>query len=164
VLSKVEIDTFFTTHDKQIDVIISTNKHKCNLPNVESIKTDLYLICIEKKHIIKDLSLSWIKHLANTEYRWKNSQSNRINTIFANEHELSANIESDEYCEDEQNLEFALAKYLLQAKPSEKLFYDLYVNKGIRTVRGVAKYLNISHRSAWTIINDFKTKIKNYER
>lgn len=164
MLSKLEIDKFFTKNDKQIDAIISTNKHKCSLPNVDSIKTDLYLICIEKKHIIKNLSLSWIKHLANTEYRWKNSRSNRGNTIHANEYELCINIESDEYTEEDHNLDFLLAKYLLEAKPSEKLFYDLYVNKGIRTVRGVAKYLNISHRSAWTLITDFKTKIKNYER
>jgi hypothetical protein len=163
-VNKETIDKFFTVNDSEIESVIAANMSKCKSPNRESIKTDLYLICIEKKHIIKDLSLSWIKHLAATEYRWKNSQSNKINTIFANEHELSADIESDEYCEDEQNLEFSLAKYLLQAKPSEKLFYDLYVNKGIRTVRGVAKYLNISHRSAWTIINDFKTKIKSYER
>ena len=133
-------------------------------PNRESIKTDLYLLCIEKMDIIKDLSLNWIKHLAATEYRWKNSKSNRNNVIFANEIELAnVDIEDEPYDDNFQEFEYLLHNYLIYAKPSERIFYDIYVNKGIRTVREVAKYLSISNHAAYILIKDFKFKIRNHE-
>lgn len=163
--TKSEIDKFFIAYDNQIEEIINASKNNCNLPNKENIKTDLYLLCVEKKESISNLNLNWIKYLAATEYRWVRSKSNKINAIFANEIEVSnLDIECEEYEEPSRDLDYLSAKYLVNAKPSEKLFYDLYVTKGVRTVRGVSKQLNISHRSAWVLIKEFKSKIKSYER
>lgn len=163
--TKSEIDNFFTTYDKQIEAIINASKVNCKLPNKENIKTDLYLLCVEKRESISDLNLNWIKYLAATEYRWKRSKSNKINTIFATETEAAnLDIEFEEYQEPSRDWDFLSAKYLLNAKPSEKVFFDLYVKKGVRTVRAVSKKLNISHRSAWILITQFKQKVRSYER
>ena len=165
MVTKEEIDIFFTKHDSAIEFIISTTKNKCKSPNKESIKSELYLLCVDKAESIKELSLNWIKYLAATEYRWSNSQTNRINAIFAGD--IQANelqIKEEEYQEEVLELDYLLQKYLQKAKPSEKLFFDLYVNKGVRSVRKVKEALKISHQSAWILINDFKTKIKSYER
>jgi hypothetical protein len=164
-VTKEQIDIFFTRNDTEIESIIAANMAKSPNPNRESIKTDLYLLCIEKMDIITDLSLNWIKHLAATEYRWKNSKSNRINVIFANEIELSNVDKEDEpYTDDLQEFEYCLHNYLINAKPSERIFYDIYVNKGIRTVRAVSKHLHISHHAAYVLIKEFKSKIRNHER
>ena len=163
--TKSEIDQFFTQHDKQIEAIINASKSNCKLPNKENIKTDLYLLCVEKRESISDLNLNWIKYLAATEYRWTRSKSNQINSIFASETEAAnLDIECEEYQEPSRDWDFLSAKYLVNAKPSEKIFFNLYVSQGIRTVRGVSKKLSISHRSAWVLIREFKKKMKSYER
>lgn len=165
MVQKSQIDRFFTKYDREITSIIESAASKSKAPNKENIKTELYLLCVEKREIITNLNLNWIKFLAATEYRWTQSKTNKNLTIFANEIDVNElNLIDDEYEENASEYEFAIAKYLLHAKPSERIFFELFAKKGIRTVRGVSKELNISHRSAWVLLKDFKTKIKSYVR
>lgn len=168
LVTKQEIDNYFTANIKQITDIIKQHRSKCATANVIDITTDIYLLCVEKADTIQESKINnFIGSAALILYKYSTSPFNyKTNKVFANE------IEHDYIYEEGgigldvqiQNMEYLFQKYLMNARPSEVLFFDLYVNQGIRSVRKIKEKLNISHYGAYTLINDFKQKIKEYER
>jgi hypothetical protein len=167
-VTKEEIDSYFTSNIQKITDIIKQHRSKCATANVIDITTDIYLLCVEKADIIQESKIdNFIGSASLILYKYSTSPFNyKTNKVFANE------IEHDYIYEEEsigldiqiQNMEYLFQKYLIDARPSEVLFFDLYVNQGIRSVRKIKEKLNISHYGAYTLINDFKQKIKEYER
>jgi hypothetical protein len=161
-MTKCELDKFFIKNDKQITAIIKSNCTKSITTNVCDIKSDIYLICLEKKHNINDL-MSYIRIVASNIYRWSNSDYNKKNRLISDNSEVSDTISEDIDEMRLQQLTFLLEKYKLNAKPHELIFYDAYVVRGVRSIRKIAKEFNISRHGAQILINDFKQKIKSYE-
>lgn len=167
-MTKEQIDNYFTSHIQKITDIIKQHRSKCATANVIDITTDIYLLCVDKADTIQESKIdNFIGSAALILYKYSTSPFNyKINKVFANE------IEHDYIYEEGgigldvqiQNMEYLFQKYLNDAKPSEILFFDLYVTQGIRSVRKIKEQLNISHYGAYTLINDFKHKIKQYER
>jgi hypothetical protein len=58
---------------------------------------------------------------------------------------------------------YAIEKYRLHAKPSEKILLNLYMTE-TPTVRGLQRNLGVSFHGAVVMIKEFKEKIKSYER
>jgi len=120
---------------------------------------------IDKADRITNLN-GFIRILASNIYRWENSSFNKNNKIVSNEIAFNDIYDDSDAITDEiyQQRMYALELYKLNAKPSQLRFIDLYFNKKIRTVEALKQELNISHRGAWTLIKDFKFKLKEYER
>jgi hypothetical protein len=162
-VSKQEIDAYFRDNWREIERIIADNSAKCVTVNRESIASEIYLICIEKKARITNLS-GFIRILASNIYRWNMSDFNKNNRIFASEIEIQ-----DIYTDDEteeishQNRLYALERYRLNASPSELRLLEIY-KEGITTVRGLQSYLGISFHGSVVMLREFKQKIINYER
>lgn len=167
-MTKQEIDSYFTANIKQITEAINKHRTKCVTANVIDITTDIYLICVDSASRIKPNKLEqFIGSVARNIYKFSNSSLNyKDNRVFANDNQYPPIYEEEEIGLDVQiqNMEYVFAKYLAEAKPSEKYFFDLYVNQGVRSVRKIRDRLNISHHGAWVLINDFKSKMKEYER
>jgi len=168
-VTKEQIDAYFSTNYEKITDTISKHRTKCVTSNVVDITTDIYLICVDRCHkITEDKILSFIGSVSKNIYSYPNSQLNyKTNKVFANDIDFCYIYEEDDHDSLDvqiQNMEYVFEKYLLEAKPSERLFFDLYVNQGVRSVRSVRDRLNISHYGAWVLINEFKQKIKEYER
>jgi hypothetical protein len=164
LLTKNDIDSYFTSNWKEIQIVVKQNAPKCATKNPTDITSDIYLICVEKSSKIKSLA-GFIRILASNIYRWQKSDFNINNKIFANEIEFNTTYDDNDI-EDEifQNRLFALEKYKLNAKTHEKIFLETYIDKNIRTVRGIEQELGVSFHGAYTLIKDFKLKIKEYER
>jgi hypothetical protein len=164
-VNKAEIDRYFTDNWQLIQSIIKTTAPKCVTINNEDITSDIYLICIDKADRITNLN-GFIRILASNIYRWERSEFNKNNKIVSNEIAFNDIYDDSDAITDEiyQQRMYALELYKLNAKPSQLRFIDLYFNKKIRTVEALKQELNISHRGAWTLIKDFKFKLKEYER
>lgn len=166
-MTKKEIDEYFTNNYSLIVEYIDSNKHKCLTVNDEIIITQIYIEAIKSKERINNLP-AWIRITSSNIYKWKNSEFNKQNKVdsnnLANSYTLDESHNENETEINIQNLEFALKKYYLNAKPSERIFFDSYVNKGIRSIRKVQKHFGVTFRGAQVMINDFKTKIKEYAR
>ena len=167
-MTKKEIDSYFTANIEQITEAINKHRNKCATANAIDITTDIYLLCVDRANKITiDKIDSFIGSVARYIYKYPNSSLNyKDNKVFANDNQYPPIYEEDGLGLDVeiQNMEYIFEKYLTEAKPSEKLFFDLYVNQGVRSVRKVKERLNISHHGAWVLINDFKSKMKEYER
>ena len=164
-MTKKEIDDYFTANWKDIQKAIKTNAPKCATVNHTDISSDIYLICVEKADRINNLS-GFIRILASNIYRWESSPFNRINRIESNTMtNFDTYIDEPTECDEmHQSRLYALQAYQMNALPHELIFYDLYINKGVRSVRGLEKHLNTTFRGAQMLIKDFKLKIKEYER
>jgi hypothetical protein len=167
-VTKEEIDSYFTSNIEKITDIIKKHRSKCATANVIDITTDIYLLCVEKAETIQESKIdNFIGSASLILYKYSTSPFNyKINKVFANEIEHDYIYEEGSIGLDIQiqNMEYLFQKYLIDARPSEVLFFDLYVKQGIRSVRKIKEKLNISHYGAYTLINDFKHKIKEYER
>jgi hypothetical protein len=167
-VNKEEIDLYFQTNWNEIQSVVKVNSSKCATINVSDITTEIYLTCINRAaKIPNERSLGgFIRMVSSNTYKWNNSEFNINNKILANEL-LNDNIymEDDEVNDSHyQNRLYAIEMYRLNAEPHELRFLDIYLVKKITTVRGLVKHLNISHHGAYTIIKDFKRKLKEYER
>lgn len=167
-MTKRQIDNYFTLHSDRIANAIQ-RCNKATTRNKHDITSDVYLICLERAQQLEvDKIDQFIRGVIYNTYNLHNSQYNRLNKSIANDnliHDIPANDDKTESVEVQyQNLEYLFTKYLQNCTTSERYFYELYVNKNIRSVRKVAKKLNISHYGAYVLINDFKAKIKSYER
>jgi hypothetical protein len=167
-VNKEEIDLYFTNNWQEIKAVVKANSAKCNTINRIDIATDIYLICINRAaKIPNERSLGgFIRMVSANTYKWNNSEFNKKNKILANDL-----LNCDIYIEDEfeldeqyQNRLYAIEMYRLNAEPHELRFLDIYINKGITTIRPLQKHLGISFRGAYTILTDFKRKLKEYER
>lgn len=168
-VTKKEIDNYFSTNYGRVKALINEHRHRCVTANVVDITTDIYLLCVDRanKLTIEKIE-AFIGTVAKNIYSYPNSQLNyKQNKIVANDYDFSYIYEEEDETSLEveiQNMEYLFHKYLSEAKLSEKLFFNLYVNEGVRSVRKVRDRLNISHHGAWVLINDFKHKIQEYER
>ena len=164
-MTKKQIDNYFTENWIEIQKAIKSNSTKCVTANVTDISSEIYLICIEKAEKIQNIA-GFIRILASNIYRWKDSKFNQSNKILANEINIQLHNEVEILTIDEQmqNRFFCLEKYKNEAKQHELIFYDIFVNKKITTVRGISKEINITQHAASVMIREFKQKIKNHER
>ena len=167
-MNKEQIDDYFTNNWLEIQAVVKANSSKCATINQEDISTEIYLTCISRAaKIPNERSLGgFIRMASSNTYKWNNSEFNINNKILANE-TINDNIymEEDEVNDSHyQNRLYAIELYKINAEPHELRFIDLYLNKKITTVRGLAKYLKVSHHGAYTLIKDFKIKLKEYER
>lgn len=140
-MTKEQIDKFFNDHFRDIQRVVKENAPKCATANKTDITSDIYLICLEKADKIKTLDgFCFIRMLASNIYRWGESRFNEENRTHANETDFSSIYINDEDIQIDELVQerlFAIELYRLNAKPSELKFLDIYVNEGIRTVRGV---------------------------
>ena len=169
LVTKKQIDAYFSANYENISDTIRKHRSKCATANVVDITTDIYLICVDRCHkITEDKIMSFIGSVALNLYKYSTSPLNyKTNRVFANDIDFCYIYEEeDEESLDVQvqNMEYVFEKYLSEAKPSERLFFDLYINQGVRSVRKIKERLNISHYGAWVLITEFKTKMKDYER
>ena len=164
-MTKEQVDTYFIENWQSIKSAIKDNAPKCATKNSTDISSDIYLICIEKAAKIENIS-GFIRILASNIYRWERSSFNEENRIQSNTTEFPTMYTEDNSEADEvnQNRLYALEMYRRNAEPHELRFYDVYMNKGITSVRGLVKHLNVTFRGAVILINDFKKKVKEYER
>jgi hypothetical protein len=164
-MTKEQVDRHFQENWKAIQAAIRDNAPKCATANRTDITSDIYLICIEKANKIENIS-GYIRILASNIYRWERSSFNEQNRIISNTIEFPTMYSEDNTEADEvsQNRLFALEMYKKNAEPHELVFYDVYMNKGITSVRGLVKHLDVTFRGAIILINDFKRKVKDYER
>ena len=165
-MNKEQIDKYFTDNWQDIQSVVKRNAPKCSTINRDDISTDIYLICIEKAEKIENLP-AFIRIVSSNIYRWSNSDFNKENKILATDLEdFDTYIQEDNDFSDDriQDLEYRLEKYLLEATLSEKVFYQIYVNEGIRSERKLEKRLGVSRHGARTLVSDFKEKLKGYER
>ena len=165
-MTKAEIDRYFQENWRDIQNVVKNNASKCATKNTTDITSDIYLICMDKKETINNLP-AYIRILASNIYRWNVSSFNRKNRSTANEIEYNGiEVIEEKDREDElmQSRLFYIEKYRLEAEPHELIFFDIFVNKNIRTVRGLSKEVGVTHRGAMKLIKDFKSKIQNYER
>lgn len=163
-MNKKEVDNYFSSNYGKIVADIESNRLKSYTVNDENVICYVYDICVRKASEIENIE-AFIKITASNLYRWKNSKYNRENKIHCQDECFSYTyIESDVSKDNElhQNLDYALKKYYIEATPSEKVFYDIFVVQGKRTHREVQMYLNVSDRGARKLINEFKQKIKIY--
>lgn len=165
-MTKQDIDIYFQTNFKDIQEVVRRNSCKQFTANITDITSDIYFICLEKKDTIKNLA-GFIRIVASNINRWEKSSHNKQNRSIANEIQLKdIEIEDEKDDKDEiiQNRMYYLEKYRITAEPHELIFFNIFVNRNIRTIRALSKEVGLSHRGARTMINDFKTKIQNYER
>ena len=164
-MTKKYIDKYFGENWEDIQRVVQSNSSKCITVNITDISSEIYLICIEKKDKIHNLP-GFIRILASNIYRWEKSSFNKSNKILSNEiiiNELTIRTEDPEK-DNYQNRLYCLEKFKMNAKPHELRFFDIFVNKNIRTIRSVAKEVGVSTRGAAVMIQDFKSKIQSYER
>jgi len=162
-LTKKEIDKYFQDNWQEIQNVVKNNATKCATKNAMDISSDIYLVCVEKADRIKNLP-GFIRILASNLYRWERSSFNAENRIIAHNEIIEATYSKDEDVEDViQERLFMIEKYKLNAEPHELIFFDMYVNREIRSVRKISKVLNISGHGARVLVKDFKQKIKGYE-
>jgi hypothetical protein len=162
-VTKQEIDTYFSDNWQSIKRVIQNNGSKCSTANRESIASEIYLICVDKAEKITNID-GFVRILASNIYRWNRSKFNLENKIFSSELEVKDEPMNEEYSEvDFQNRMYAIEKYRLHAKPSEKILLNLYMTE-TPTVRGLQRNLGISFHGAVVMIKEFKEKIKSYER
>lgn len=164
-MTKEEIDKYFTKHFEEIQQVVRKNAPKCVTSNQIDITSDIYLVCLEKAGKIKNLA-GFIRILASNIYRWDESLFNIENKVFANEIQISDTYTENECKDDEiyQRRMYALELYKLNAKPHELRFYEFYIEKRVQTVRGIQEQVGVSFHGAYTLIKDFKLKMKEYER
>lgn len=168
-MTKKEVDKYFTENFSTIQKKVNQFKNLCATKNKVDITTDVYLLCVDKCHKIeKDKIDAFISSSIYNIYKHSASSLNyKTNKVFANNIDLnSINIVDDDFDSLDvkiQNMEYLFQKYLNDAKPSEKIFFDIYVKENIRSVRKLKKRLKVSHYGAWILINDFKNKLKSYE-
>lgn len=168
-MSKEEIDLFFIENEGFINEVINNNKSKQVTVNRDNVLTLLYFACLKSGVKTSEELKGYIIVFVCNEYRWYNSRLNTSNRISHKQEEPEdfLYIEDDFDCDKEikkQNRLFALEKYLLNAKPSERKLYNLYVKRGINSVRKLAKHLGVTNHAAYVMINEFKSKVKSYER
>lgn len=164
-MTKQEIDEYFTRNFKDIQEVVKRNAPKCITANQTDITSDIYLACIEKADRINNLA-GFIRIVASNIYRWDESLFNIDNKVFANETPIQDTYLYEECKDDElyQQRIYALELYKINALPHELRFYDFYINKKIQTVRGIQENVGVSFHGAYTLIKDFKLKMKEYER
>ena len=167
-VTKLEIDTYFKENQILIKKSIASNKYKCVTTNDVCILSDVYLACINSSEKIINIE-AFVKMTISNIYRWNNSKFNRLNKVkdqYLHEDISHSNDEDDiDVNLRMQELQFLLEKYRLNnSKPSERVFFDLYVNQGVRSVRALQKRLGVSSHGSYTLIKEFKSKIKEYER
>jgi len=163
-MTKKEVDIYFIQNERDIIDDVYRNMPKSYTVNKENIIGYIYELCVEKCSKIQDIEY-FIKIAASNIYKWKNSQFNKENLVRSKENVFSYTYikEEDEYDYlTAQLMEYALAKYKLNATPSEKVFYDIYVEQNKRTIKDVMNYTNVSYRGARALIEEFKNKIKKY--
>lgn len=167
-MTKEELDTFFTTNWNEIQTVINANASKKITVNNTSIASDVYSICLRKLPTLNDKNLiAFIGIVSANQYKWKNSNFNRINKCCVNDIPIPEEVDEDEYEQPDeqiQRLNYALNKYLINAEPHEKIFYNIYVVEGVRSLRDIQKRTGVTFRGAQRLVNDFKLKIKQYER
>lgn len=145
--------------------------NRCNTTvtkNKVSVLSDVYIACLNNVDKIERTKIeSYINSCIINTYKLSRSSYNMSNRIIADNSDYTFTDHVEETATIDiqiQNMEYLFSRYLLDAKPSDKIFFDLYVNKGIRSVRKISKKLNISHYGAYVLINEFKSKLKSYER
>lgn len=164
-MTKHEIDDYFSQNWEEIKTIVKNNSAKRATINNVDITTDIYLVCVEKAEGIKSLP-AFIRILASNIYRWERSDFNTENKVLAGEFDFNGICEEESYREEEkfQNRVFAIERYKANAEPHELRLFDIFCNKGVRTVRGIEKHLGVSFHGANVMIKDFKFKLREYER
>lgn len=163
-MTKQEIDKYFQANWNDIQNVVKNNATKCATKNTTDISSDIYLICVEKAERIENLP-GFIRILASNLYRWERSSFNAENRVIAHNEMIEATYSIDSDDEDViQERLFMLEKYRLNAEPHELIFYDIYVNRNIRSVRKISKAIGVSGHGARVLVKDFKQKIKGYER
>lgn len=164
-MTKEEIDKYFTDNWNDIQKIVKSNSLKCATINALDITSEIYLICIDKATRITNLS-GFIRILSSNIYRWEKSNFNKENGVFHEEINFNdiytegLDVSEEIY----QERMYQLALYFSNASPSERAFYDLYVNQGVTTYQGIQEKLDITYYAARILINEFKQKVKSYER
>jgi hypothetical protein len=163
-LTKREIDKYFQANWQDIQNVVKNNANKCATKNITDISSDIYLVCIEKANRITNLP-GFIRILASNLYRWQRSSFNAENRVTAHNEVMDATYNDEQDAEDViQERLFMLEKYRLNAEPHELIFYDIYVNRNIRSVRKISNAIGVTGHGARVLVNDFKQKIKSYER
>jgi len=167
MMHKAQIDRFFSENWHEIERVILNNAFKSKTKNICSVASDVYVICLErKKDLKKENILGFIGVTASNLYSWDNGNHNITNRSICNDIPIpDIYIQEEESNEEEmQRLNYALRKYYVNAEPHEKIFFNIYVYEGIRSIRPLIKRLDITFRGANILINDFKQKVKQYER
>jgi len=167
-VTKNELDTYFTINWNDIEGIIKRNEPKAVTKNSMSVASEIYTICVNRlDKLDKHNLLGFIGVTASNMYRWKNSSFNRQNVCTANDYEIPIDYHNEETERDQdqiQRLNYALEKYYLNALPHEKKLYDLFVNQEVRSIRELKKRTGVTFRGSIVLLNEFKQKIKQYER
>jgi hypothetical protein len=162
-VNKEEVDKYFTDNWSDIQSIVKANSNKCVTKNQIDITSYIYEVCISKAATINNIR-SFICLVAANIYRHKNSQFNRENRILVENDEFIDTYNEEGYVDVNENRSYALKKYYLNGEPHEQRLYELYVIEGVTTIDGMRKRLGVTYYAAQILINEFKQKIKNYER
>lgn len=167
-MKKEQIDNYFTTNFDKITRLVNCHRQKSHTINDYDITTDLYLIAVERSEEIENTTAlyNFLCVTASNIYRWNNSEYNLQNKVVGNNTDISHIISEDNTDEEitYQNRHYALRKYYAEAKPSERIFYNAYINEGVRSIRKVRDKFGISFRMASVVIKEFKQKIQDHER
>ena len=163
-MNKTEIDTFFQKNHREINAVICRFQSLSRTKTNTSVLSDIYLECLNKHNA----SMPLIQSLACNMYRFSRSKHNKQNRCLIHGDVVSIEevshiltIPDEVYVDSFQEFEYICGEYLLRCSNSDRIFFDIYVNKGIRTVREVAAYLNITHYAAHELIKTFKFELMN---
>jgi len=163
-LTKERIDEYFQSNWSEIQEIVRSNSPKCSTKNAINITSDIYLICLDKSEHIDNLG-GFIRICARNIYKWERSSFNVENRILAHNEIIDSTYEGEVHDEElTQERLYQLEMYRKNAEAHELIFFDMYVNRGIRSVRKISKALGVTSHGARVIVNEFKNKIKSYER
>ena len=173
--SKTQIDNFFSDN---YDKILKETKgwvSYCNnaTADAEDYLADSYQYLLKNKDKVGDREID-IKNYAMRfiidNVKWYNSSTNKQNRRINNgEYILMDEITPNEEVEDEEysladNEEYlnkiaAIELYNQSASKEDRIVYQVYANKGKRTVRAMGKHLNIKNTQSWIKICEMKNGI-----
>jgi len=170
IVNKIEIDKFFTLKIDFINEVVDRNITKQVTINKESILSIVYEEVLINRHRLNNNSelKGFVISLIVNTLKWSNSKLNIQNKVVHNQNEfdnIHCKTEDFDYLQeiDCQNKNFAIEKFKLNAKPSEKRLYKMYFLEGY-TLRQLSSKLNTSYYASRLMVNELKTKIRNYER
>lgn len=177
--NKKEIDTFFNKNYEKLlsDTIGWVNYCDEANASAEDYISESYIYAIKnmEKFGGEEIDIkNYVYRFIIDNVRWTNSAVNRTagnqiknkkNIYVEYNDEICGEIESDDFFsieeENEKNLRLASIEIYNQgASKEDKIVLDVFINKNKRTVRTLAKHLNIKHTQSWVKICEMKSEIK----
>lgn len=174
-ITKKELDIVFT---KNYATILSDAKKAVRLSKVsqeaaEVYVSESYLYVMKKIKQIEteDEIIHWIYKFVLSEIYWKNGTINRSNKKNNNKYDIgdyqydcdfeSLNDFSITIAENEDwdTKMAAIELYRQQIEKVDQIVLEVYCEKDKRTVRALAKHLNIKQTQSWHLIKNMKNEI-----